>query len=107
MKVLIRCAGAVGLSVAARLSRVSRAHAIFRKITVGYPACLRNIPFPSTAFHHSPLLQDLSPGRETGIGFLNGAVVRNGREHGVPTPVDTCNASLICFCESPTSPGEQ
>ncbi len=107
MKVLIRGAGAVGLSVAAKLSRVCRAHAIFRMKTVDYLTCLRDIPFPSTAFHHSPILQDLSPGRETGIGFLNGVVVRNGREYDAPTPVNTCNVSLICFCESPASPGER
>ena len=38
------------------------------------------------------LCNDLLKGRPTEIDFINGAIVKLGREHGVPTPV---NATLV------------
>jgi 2-dehydropantoate 2-reductase len=32
--------------------------------------------------------QDVERGRQTEVGYLNGLVVRKGREAGVPTPVN-------------------
>ena len=46
---------------------------------------------PATASHETSMLQDLRRRKRTEIGFLNGAIVRLGRKHGVPTPV---NASV-------------
>jgi 2-dehydropantoate 2-reductase len=46
------------------------------------------------------MLQDLSRGRTTEIGFLNGAVVEKGRAHAIPTPYNACIADLIRFRES-------
>ena len=36
--------------------------------------------------HYSSLYQDLKSGRETEIDFLNGLIIRKGKEKGVPTP---------------------
>lgn len=41
-----------------------------------------------TAGNRSSMLQDVSRGAPTEIEALNGAVVREGRRHGVPTPVN-------------------
>ena len=101
MNVLMHRAGALGLSAGEKLSRVCR-HKI-----VDYLTCFRDVQIPSTAPRHSPILQELSRGRVTGIGFLDGAVVRKGREHGVAAPVNTCIVRLAYFRESPESPGER
>lgn len=42
------------------------------------------------------MLQDVARGRRTEVSYLNGYVVRKGREHGVPTPV---NAALLEMVE--------
>jgi hypothetical protein len=101
MNVLIHRAGAVWLLAGAKISRVCSL-----KI-MDNPTCLWKARLPSTTLCHLPVLQDLPRGRVTGIGFLHGAVVRNGREHGVPGPVNSGIVSLICFRGSPASPGER
>ena len=55
---------------------------------------------PSTAGHHSSMLQDLARGRRTEIDFLNGAIAAIGARHGVPAPVNACIADLVRFRES-------
>ncbi|MCR4400512.1 MAG: ketopantoate reductase family protein [Syntrophomonadaceae bacterium] len=50
---------------------------------------------PSTAQHHASMLQDIQRGRRTEIEALNGAVVRLGRTHGVPTPVNEVVTRLV------------
>lgn len=55
---------------------------------------------PSTAGHHSSMLQDLSRGRKTEIDFLNGAIAEIGARHGIGTPVNACIANLVRFRES-------
>lgn len=58
---------------------------------------LRQVQLPATAGHHSSMLQDLRRGRETEIDFMNGAVVRLGQRHGIPTPVNDTLVNLIRF----------
>jgi 2-dehydropantoate 2-reductase len=65
-----------------------------------YLAFLQNVQLPATARHHSSMLQDLSRGRTTEIGFINGAVVEKGRLHGIPTPYNAFIVDLIRFRES-------
>lgn len=65
-----------------------------------YLAFLRNVQLPATARHHSSMLQDISRGRTTEIGFINGAVVEKGRLHGIPTPYNAFIVDLIRFRES-------
>jgi 2-dehydropantoate 2-reductase len=52
---------------------------------------------PVTYSHESSMLQDVRAGRRTEIEALNGAVVRLGREHGVPTPVNSTLLGLMEF----------
>ena len=50
---------------------------------------------PSTAGHRSSMLQDLERGRPTEIDAINGHLVREGRRHGVATPVNATLAGVI------------
>jgi 2-dehydropantoate 2-reductase len=51
---------------------------------------------PDVAYDHkASMLQDVEAGRETEIDFLNGGVVRFGREHGVPTPLNDAVTALV------------
>ncbi|HIH02477.1 MAG TPA: ketopantoate reductase family protein [Methanoregulaceae archaeon] len=65
-----------------------------------YLAFLASMQLPSTASHHSSMLQDLARGRPTEIDFLNGAITAIGTRHGVPVPVNACIAHLVRFRES-------
>lgn len=51
---------------------------------------------PDVAYDHkASMLQDVEARRTTEIDFLNGGVVRFGREHGVPTPLNEAVTALI------------
>jgi 2-dehydropantoate 2-reductase len=51
---------------------------------------------PEVAYDHkASMLQDVEARRETEIDYLNGGVVRFGREHGVPTPLNEAVTALI------------
>ena len=51
---------------------------------------------PDVAYDHkASMLQDVEARRQTEIDFLNGGVVRFGREHGVPTPLNEAVAALV------------
>lgn len=50
---------------------------------------------PKAAAHRSSMLQDVEAGRRTEIDYLNGAVVRMGRRHGIATPVNDAVTSLV------------
>lgn len=50
---------------------------------------------PTTALHHASMLQDIQRGRRTEIEALNGAVVRLGRDYGVPTPVNAIITAML------------
>ena len=65
-----------------------------------YLAYLRGTQIPSTAGHHSSMLQDISRGRATEIGFLNGAIAARGAMRGIATPVNSCLVDLVRFRES-------
>jgi 2-dehydropantoate 2-reductase len=45
--------------------------------------------------HKASMLQDVEARRQTEIDFLNGGVVRFGREHGVPTPLNGAIWALV------------
>ena len=65
-----------------------------------YLSYLRDAQIPSTAEHHSSMLQDLSRGRATEIDFLNGAIATRGAALGIATPVNSCLVDLVRFRES-------
>jgi 2-dehydropantoate 2-reductase len=51
---------------------------------------------PDVAYDHkASMLQDVEDRRETEIDFLNGGIIRFGREHGVPTPLNEAVTALI------------
>lgn len=45
--------------------------------------------------HRASMLQDIQAGRDTEIGFLNGAIVDFGERHGVPTPLNRALTALV------------
>ncbi len=45
--------------------------------------------------HRASMLQDVEARRETEVDYLNGGIVRFGREHGVPTPLNEAVWALI------------
>ena len=48
------------------------------------------------AYHHkASMLQDVEAGRRTEVDWLNGGIVRFGREHGVATPGHEAIAALV------------
>ena len=51
---------------------------------------------PEVAYHHkASMLQDVEARRPTEIDHLNGGIVRFGREHGVPTPLNQAIWALV------------
>jgi 2-dehydropantoate 2-reductase len=48
-----------------------------------------------TASNRSSMLQDVRRGRPTEIDWINGEVVRRGRRHGIPTPVNEALLQLV------------
>lgn len=51
---------------------------------------------PDVAYDHkASMLQDVEARRETEIDYLNGGIVRFGREHGVPTPLNDAILALV------------
>jgi len=57
------------------------------------------------AYHHkASMLQDVEARRRTEVDFLNGGIVRFGREHGVPTPGHATIAALIHGLEEAHGP---
>jgi 2-dehydropantoate 2-reductase len=51
---------------------------------------------PDVAYDHkASMLQDVEARRETEIDHLNGGIIRFGRQHGVPTPLNEAMTALI------------
>jgi 2-dehydropantoate 2-reductase len=51
---------------------------------------------PEVAYgHKASMLQDVEARRPTEVDYLNGGIVRFGREHGVPTPLNEAVVALI------------
>jgi 2-dehydropantoate 2-reductase len=56
---------------------------------------------PDVAYgHKASMLQDVEARRQTEVEYLNGGIVRFGREHGVPTPLNEAIVALIKGVES-------
>jgi 2-dehydropantoate 2-reductase len=56
---------------------------------------------PEVAYDHkASMLQDVEARRTTEIDYLNGGIVRFGREHGVPTPLNEAILALVKGVES-------
>jgi 2-dehydropantoate 2-reductase len=51
---------------------------------------------PDVAYgHKASMLQDVEARRQTEVDYLNGGIVRFGRDHGVPTPLNEAVVALI------------
>jgi 2-dehydropantoate 2-reductase len=55
---------------------------------------------PSARLNTSSSSIDLSNKKPTEVEFINGAIVRIGREHGVPTPINETQVSLVHALEN-------
>jgi 2-dehydropantoate 2-reductase len=56
---------------------------------------------PEVAYDHkASMLQDVEARRTTEVDYLNGGIVRFGREHGVPTPLNQAIWALVKGVES-------
>ncbi len=58
---------------------------------------------PRTYDHHPSMLQDLQRGKRTEIDSLNGRIVKLGRQHGVPVPVNALLTRAIKQAEKTPS----
>jgi 2-dehydropantoate 2-reductase len=56
----------------------------------------------NTAGNKSSMLQDIERGKRTEIESINGAIVKLGGEHGVPTPVNEALTTLVKGIEANT-----
>lgn len=54
----------------------------------------------ATAPNRSSMLQDVTAGRRTEIDMINGAIVREGRRLGIPTPINLALTDLIKTIEA-------
>ena len=63
--------------------------------TAAYEKVFYEELLPPTYAHHASTLQDLKSGKKTEIEALNGAIVRMGKEKGIPTPVNWTLTQLI------------
>ena len=58
-------------------------------------------PEDNPMYHHIPsMAQDVCAHKKTEIDFLNGAVVKLGEKHGIPTPCNRVIVNLIHIMES-------
>ncbi|UCG37953.1 MAG: ketopantoate reductase family protein [bacterium] len=83
----VRC----GIEAVAEAMAVARAAGIRLEMSDPEEAFLTAVKDLPSGFKTS-MLQDVVKGVKTEIDFINGAVVRRGAQHGVPTPV---NATLV------------
>jgi 2-dehydropantoate 2-reductase len=70
-----------------------------KKITLPYPDPIARVTevCRATAGNIASMLQDVLKQRLTEVGFINGAIVREGEGLGLPTPV---NRTLTCLVEA-------
>lgn len=58
-------------------------------------------PEDNPMYHHVPsTAQDVRSKRKTEIDFLNGAIARLGKKHGIPTPYNTMITNLVRIIEN-------
>jgi 2-dehydropantoate 2-reductase len=73
-----------------------------RQIELPYPDPVERVAqvCRDTASNVASMLQDVLQRRRTEIAFINGAVVREGKELGIPTPVNSTLTALVTVIES-------
>lgn len=80
---------------------VSKAEGIVlpQKTAEEYLEYLQTQKIPPTAAHYCSMYQDIAAGRLTEVDYINGAVVRLGKKHGIETPVNEMIVNLTHFKE--------
>lgn len=90
---------ACGVAAVAEAMAVARAEGVALSILAprdAWDMALSGLP---DSFRTS-MLQTIEKGRRTEIAFINGAIVRAGRKHGIPTPINTMLAACVLGIES-------
>jgi 2-dehydropantoate 2-reductase len=59
----------------------------------------------ATAENRSSMLQDIEAGKKTEIEYMNGAIVRHGKQLGVDTPVNSFLTDMVLALENLSRPG--
>lgn len=80
-------------AIACEALRVARAHGV--TLTEAEAVARVEAVACKTAQNISSMLQDVRRGRPTEIDYINGAVVREGRRFGIPTPLNLLLTKLI------------
>lgn len=76
--------------------RVAEAEGVELDMAPGeYYQHLLDKQLPPTAQHRSSMLQDIEKGKKTEIDYLNGAIAKLGRKHGIPTPYNDAITAII------------
>jgi len=70
------------------------------KLTYSHPLEKVESVCRATAANVSSMLQDISRKKRTEIDFINGAIVREGKKLGIPTPVNSALTGLVKTIES-------
>jgi 2-dehydropantoate 2-reductase len=78
-----------------KLVQLERNHKLAKNAVAYVEKSLIPLVIPKGAAHRSSMLQDVEAGRRTEIDYLNGAVLRMGQSHGIPTPFNDVISGLI------------
>lgn len=70
-----------------------------QKTAEEYLEFLKTQKIPPTAAHYCSMYQDIFSKRLTEVEYINGAVVRLGKKHNIPTPVNETIVNLTHFKE--------
>lgn len=92
-------------AVAQEVLRVARAHRV--TLTEAEAVARVETVASQTAQNISSMLQDVRRGRPTEIEYINGAVVREGRRLGMPTPLNLLLTRLIAGDRMLKHPAQQ
>ena len=91
----LRAAAAAPARVAARRRRQGRRRPVDRA-RLDPEELIDHAAKPEVAYDHkASMLQDVEARRPTEVDYLNGGIVRFGREHGVPTPLNEAIWALV------------
>jgi 2-dehydropantoate 2-reductase len=73
-----------------------------KRIKLGYDDPIQKVESvcKATGANVSSMLQDVLNGKRTEIEFINGAIVRQAKALGIPTPVNEVLTSLVRTIES-------
>jgi len=92
-----------GAGVSTTLGRAAIARSAGITLPYSDPAAKVMDVCAATANNRSSMLQDIEAGKKTEINYLNGALVRYGKETGVAAPVNSFLTHLVKALETGSS----